>query len=143
MTQLSPNFSLEELTTTQHRELGNTPSPGVLANLTKTAERMEDVRVVLNRQPIHVSSGYRSKAVNKAVGGSPTSDHMTGHAVDFVCPKFGSNYHVARAIQDSGIKFDQLILEYGWVHISFGPRMRQQVMTKKSAKAPYVEGLQP
>lgn len=140
---LSAHFSLEELTTTQVRGVDNTPNGGHLHNLSKTAEAMEDVRTVLSRFPIHVTSGYRSPELNKKVGGSPTSAHCMGWAVDFVCPKFGSCYHVCKAIVEAGIRFDQLILEYGWVHISFDPRMRGEVMTKKSAKAPYVKGLVP
>lgn len=60
----------------------------------------------------------------------PTSDHRKGDAIDFSCPQFGSPFSVAQAIQASDIKYDQLIQEGTWVHISFGPRMRQEDLTK-------------
>lgn len=127
MTQLSPHFSLEELTVTQ-TGLSNHPSEENLDHLRRTAFRMEEVRKLL-AHPIIVNSGYRSLAVNKAVGGSPTSGHMLGHAVDFRCPGFGDPVDIVKAIVDSDIKFDQCIEEGTWVHISFDPRMRQQVKT--------------
>ena len=79
---LSPHFSLEELTATQQRSLDNTPSAEVVAVLRQTAERMEGVRRLLGDKVIIVNSGYRSEAVNRAVGGSKTSDHRRGHAVE-------------------------------------------------------------
>ncbi|WP_188063720.1 D-Ala-D-Ala carboxypeptidase family metallohydrolase [Sphingobium sp. KCTC 72723] len=128
MTQLSKHFSLAELTITSSG-LNNTPNATQLANLTKTAQAMEAVRTLLGR-PIRVNSGFRSAAVNRAVGGSPTSAHAQGYAVDFVCPAFGDPMTICKAIVASGIKFDQLIMEKNrWVHISFDPRMRQQVLS--------------
>ena len=137
---MTPHFTFAEAIATRTR-LKNTPTPLIAANIGVTALRMESVREALNHNPIRVNSWYRSPTVNKAVGGSAKSDHMLGHAVDFVCKGFGSEYAVACAIRDSSIKFDQLILEYGWVHLSFAPAMRQQVMTKKSVTAPYITGL--
>ena len=90
---------------------------------------MELVRNVLNGQPIMISSGYRSPEVNAAVNGSKNSQHMQGKAVDFTCPNFGSPNTIIRAIKNSGIKFDQLILEFdSWVHISFSDPSRKQVL---------------
>lgn len=137
MTQLSPNFSLAELTRTNQR-LANTPGPTELANLRKTADLMEEVRALLGH-PIKVNSGYRSPAVNRAVGGSPTSDHLHGLACDFVCPAFGTPYDIAKAIVASGIDFDQIIQEGTWVHISAGPRQRRQALTYKGGK--YLTGI--
>lgn len=129
MTYLSPHFSLAELTTTQQRRFNNDPPDWVIENLTHTAEQMERVRAVLGK-PVHVNSGYRSPSVNKAVGGSPTSAHVQGHAVDFISPGFGDPLAICKTIIASGIEFDQLIEELGrWVHISFDPRMRGQVKT--------------
>lgn len=136
MTQLSPNFSLEELTATSHRDLDNTPSPQVVTVLTDTAHRLEAVRAMLG-QPMHVNSGYRSQAVNEAVGGAFNSAHLTGHACDFICPAFGSPIEICRALAslglDDGRWFDQLIEEGTWVHISFDPAMRGQILTKNPA----------
>lgn len=128
MTQLSRYFSLAEMTTTS-TGLSNKPDAQQLARLTSTAQAMDEVRKLLGH-PIRVNSGFRSAAVNRAVGGSPKSAHALGYAVDFVCPKFGDPMAICRAIVASGIRFDQLIMEKNrWVHLSFDPRMRQQVLS--------------
>jgi hypothetical protein len=138
MTHLSAHFTLSELTVTDTDE-DNTPSSIALKRLTGTARHMEAVRALL-KKPIIVNSGYRSPAVNKAVGGSPTSAHALGYAVDFICSDFGDPMAICRAIAASDIAFDQLILERNlWVHISFDPRMRHQVLSYVSGK--YVAGL--
>lgn len=130
-TWLTAHFALEELAATQHREFDNTPPPEVVATLRATALRMEEVRRLLGDRPITVSSGYRSRALNRAVGGARTSAHLTGHAVDFNCYRFGSPLKVCRAVTESDIAFDQLIEEGTWVHISFDPRLRRQVLTRR------------
>jgi hypothetical protein len=138
MTHLSAHFTLSELTVTDTDE-DNTPSSIALKRLTGTARHMEAVRALL-KKPIIVNSGYRSPAVNKAVGGSPTSAHALGYAVDFVCSDFGDPMAICRAIAASDIAFDQLILERNlWVHISFDPRMRHQILSYVGGK--YVAGL--
>ena len=137
---MTPHFTFDEAVKT-NAGLGNMPSARVAAQIGVTACHMEKVREILGNHSIHVSSWYRSPAVNLEVGGVSTSDHLRGVAVDFTCPEFGSTYDVATRIRDSGIKFDQLILEYGWVHISFNATMRQQCLTKKSKSSPYVTGL--
>lgn len=136
---LSAHFSLAEMTRTSVK-LPNVPDAAVVARLTHTAKAMEAVRALLGK-PIVVYSGYRSLSVNAAVGGSKTSDHMLGDACDFACPDYGSPLEVADAIDSSGIKFDQLIREPTWVHISFGPRMRQMPMTKRDKRSPYEHGI--
>ena len=144
--QISAHFTLEELTVSEYaarHDLGNSPPPSVLDNLREAAAGMEAVRSALKSQPIHVTSGYRSPLVNAGVGGAPSSAHCNGYAVDFICPGFGSNYLVAQAIAKASIRFDQLILEYGWVHVSFAPTLRCECLTKKSASAPYEHGLIP
>jgi hypothetical protein len=130
-TWLTAHFALEELACTEHRELDNTPPPEVVGTLRTTAARMEEVRRLLGERPISVSSGYRCPALNRAVGGSRTSAHLSGHAVDFNCYRFGSPLEVCRAIAGAGLGFDQLIEEGTWTHISFDPRMRRQVLTRR------------
>ena len=146
MTQLSPNFSLAELTasgTARARGLSNAADDQALANLTRTAQAMEAVRSLLGG-PIQVSSGYRSPEVNRAVGGSRTSAHCLGYAVDFTCPGFGTPFAVCNAILASSIVFDQLIHEYGaWAHISFDPRARRMPLTIASAARGYMTGILP
>lgn len=138
--KLSPNFTLEEMTRTD-TTLPNQPGPHELDNLRDTANAMEDVRELLG-YPILVHSGYRSPEVNQLVRGVPTSAHCQGYACDFVCPEFGTPYEVAKEIASSSISYDQLILEYGWVHISFDPKQRMEELTKVSAAAPYQQGLE-
>ena len=129
-TMLSPHFALEELIATEHRQFDNQPPPDVRIVLADTAARMEQVRHVLGDRVISVSSGYRCPALNAAVGSTPGSAHITGHAVDFNCLGFGEPLAVAHAIEGAGLVYDQLIHEYGrWAHISFDPRSRGQSLT--------------
>jgi len=141
-TPLTAHFALEELSCTQHREIDNRPPPDVAAALRATAERMEDVRRLLGDRVISVSSGYRSPALNRAVGGARTSAHLTGHAVDFNCYGFGSPRTVCGAIARSDLGFDQMIEEGTWVHLSFAPAMRRQILTKRPGGG-YEPGLRP
>ena len=131
-TPLTAHFALEELSCTEHREFDNTPPPGIVATLQETATRKEGVRRLLGDRVISVSSGYRCRALNRAVGGSRTSAHLTGHAVDFNCYGFGDPLAICRAIAESDLVFDQLIEEGRWCHISFEPRLRRQVLTRRA-----------
>lgn len=131
MSQLTEHFTLGELCVT-HTNLPNRPAGAMVARLTRTAEQMERVRTLLNDHPIHISSAYRSPAVNAAVGGSKTSAHVGGFAVDFICPMYGTPREIVHKLRDL-LVFDQLIWEHPpgrnpWVHISFDPRARQQVL---------------
>lgn len=144
--RLTKNFTLRELTKT-NQKFDNTPNDEEVQNLIKTAVQMEAVRALLGNNPVSVSSAFRSERVNKAVGGSSTSAHRTGEAVDFVCVGFGNTTQVCHAIANSSIPFDQLIWEQNasgarWVHIGFrhNGKPRRQVMTKRPGK-PYVVGL--
>lgn len=130
-TWLSEHFSLEELTVSQHRLIDNDPPPEVITALADTARRMEDVRRRLGDRVIVVSSGYRCPALNRAVGGAAASAHLTGRAVDFNCRRFGTPRDVCRALAASDLPFDQLIEEGGWTHLSFAPRLRRQVLTRR------------
>lgn len=147
MTLLTPHFNVAELTrsdTAQARGIDNTAPPEVLANLQRLAELLERVRAVLG-VPVHISSGYRSPALNRAVGGVANSVHMSGLAADITAPAFGTPLQVAQAIQAAGIEFDQLIHEYGrWVHIGLSEGTpRWQLLTYDNAsKSPRV-GLLP
>src|SRR5690606_25284898 len=114
--KLSKHFTLEELTrsaTAQRLGLENSPTVRELANLMRLAAVLEDVRRALGHRPILVTSGFRSEAVNKAVGGSATSAHRLGLAADFTCPTFGAPLAICEAIAASDIEFDQLIHEKG------------------------------
>lgn len=140
VTRLTNHFTLEEMTMTQVRGADNQPPAGaIMDNILRMSENMERVRALLG-VPIHVNSGYRSPFVNAVVGGSPNSAHMSGWACDFVAPAFGNPRLIAVVIRDSDLKFDQLIYEETWVHLSFDPRARREVLTKR-AHAGYVAGI--
>jgi hypothetical protein len=127
---LSPHFTLDELVVTQHRGIDNDPPLEIVANLKRTALLLEAVRMRLG-VPVIVSSGYRCPELNKAVGGQPTSQHMTGQAADFIAPAFGNPVTVASALHECrDVLYDQLIIEFGrWVHISWSDNPRRQALT--------------
>ena len=138
--QLSPNFSLSELTASQsaaRRGLDNTPSQQVLDYLLFLTKNLEDVRSLLGTA-ILISSGYRSPALNKLIGGSKTSQHAVGLAADFTSPRFGTPAEIVKAIKASSIPYDQLILEFdNWVHISFSrvsPRKQALVIDHQGTR---------
>lgn len=142
--RLTPHFSLEELTmsqTAERMQLDNVPVGDVLHNLHRTARSLETVRALLGDKPLVISSGYRSPRVNQAVGGSRTSAHMDGHAIDFICPQFGSPLAICKFLAgQKSLQFDQLIQEGTWVHISFAPLGRRELLTKSGSG--FVNGIQ-
>jgi len=126
--QLSPHFSLEELCKSQtatRRGLDNTPPPEAVDSLRALcANVLEPLRALLGK-PIHVSSGYRSPEVNKAVGGSKNSQHLRGEAVDFTVPGL-TTQQVFDVIRASDLPFDQLIQEGTWIHVSHAHARKQR-----------------
>lgn len=141
---LTKNFTLAELTVSPTaRRLGipNTPTAEHIENMKYCCEKiLEPVRAHFGR-PVKVNSSYRSPAVNRAVGGSKTSQHVNGQAIDFEIPGV-DNKVVADWIGDN-LEFDQLILEFytagdassGWVHASIkreGGNRRQRLIAQKS-----------
>lgn len=140
MSQLSPHFSLDELTVTEVRRFGNAPPPRVVERLERLALRLEAVRSLLGDRPLRINSAYRSAAVNRAVGGALHSAHIQGWAADVTCRAFGPPLAICRRLAASPLEFDQLIEEGTWVHISFDPRMRREVLTKREGGG-YVAGL--
>ena len=118
MTSLTPHFTLEELTHTDHRSLDNTPNDQEKANLQRLAEFLELVKVALGGKPVMVNSAFRSKAVNDAVGSKDTSQHRIGCAADLRVPGMTPDA-VVRAILAANLPFDQIIREFdAWTHIS-------------------------
>jgi hypothetical protein len=143
----SEHFTLEEMCfseTSARLGIDNTPGPIETANLKLVVALMEKIRTLLGDRPIVVHSGYRAPEVNKAVGGVATSTHCFGLACDFACPDFGTSYEVALVILKSDIEYDQLILEYGWVHVGLaqeGITIRREALTKRSPWAAYESGI--
>jgi zinc D-Ala-D-Ala carboxypeptidase len=149
MAKLSPGFTLRNLIvseTAARRGLDNRPPVGVVKRLRRLACGLERVGAITRRK-LEISSAYRSPALNALVGGSRTSQHMQGLAADFSCPRYGSPFRICKAILRSRLRFDQLIYEHGdakdggWVHLSFGPKMRRRVLTICKARAKYQRGL--
>ncbi|NER66451.1 peptidase M15 [Pseudomonas sp. MAFF212427] len=141
---LSPHFTLEELTasdTARREGLDNSPSPDALANLCRLSQCLEQLRHTLGR-PIRVSSAYRSAEVNRRVGGAPGSAHTQGLAADIMVADMSARA-LAQHVIDSGLAFDQLILEFDrWVHLALAEGAgRQQVLTVRGGTG-YLPGLQ-
>ena len=125
---LTEHFTLEELTTTSHRQFDNTPNDAEMANLVKLAEFLEKVKALLDGKPIMVNSAFRSKAVNDSVGSKDTSQHRTGSAADIRVPGMSPDA-VVRALVASDLPFDQVIREFdAWTHISISPTPRRQAL---------------
>lgn len=133
--QLSPNFSLAEMTRTS-QPFANVPTATEIANLRVLCVKvLEPIRAHFKR-PVRVNSGFRGAKVNAAVGSKPTSQHRLGEAADIEIDGV-SNAVLAKWIRDN-LEFDQVILEAyrpgvagsGWVHVSYRTgRLRKSAMT--------------
>ena len=142
---LTPHFTLEELTASETAERNgwdNSPNDEELANLTRLADFLEQVKVVLGGKPIMISSGLRTKKVNDAVGSKDSSQHRLGCAADFRVPGMTPD-QVVKAVVASKIGYDQIIREFDrWTHISVpnstsdAPR-RQALIIDKAGARPY------
>ena len=134
-------FSITELTqsaTAKRLGIDNTPSDDIKKNLTLFIEKVLDPIRERYGSPLRISSGYRCKKLNDAVGGSKTSQHMNGEAADLI-PVDGDTrrlfYLIKEMIDNKEIRCGQLIWEYGtkkapqWIHISLETdRKRNQIL---------------
>lgn len=143
---LTKDFTLEEMTrsetATRHGFKEQfAPNEEVRANLKQLCENiLQPLREKLGVKVI-VTSGYRSKRTNNAVGGSATSQHVEGQAADIRVNGI-SPIEICRKIKEFELPFDQLIEEFGqWVHVSYSPRHRRQVLqaTKKGRATRYAQ----
>ena len=115
---LTEHFTLEELTTTDHRQFDNTPNETERENLVRLAGLLELVKVAIGGKPVMVNSAFRSKQVNDAVGSKDTSQHRLGCAADIRVPGMAPDA-VVKAVIAAKLPFDQLIREFDrWTHIS-------------------------
>jgi zinc D-Ala-D-Ala carboxypeptidase len=140
--KLSENFSLDELTHTDHREFDNVPNESELANLKRLAAFLETVKSTIGGKVVIVNSAFRSKQVNDAVGSSDRSQHRLGCAADIRVPQMTPD-EVVKAIIAAGLPFDQVIREFDrWTHVSIPntadakPR-GQKLIIDKTGTRPY------
>lgn len=140
---LSPNFTLEELTITDHREFKNEPNPNETANLVRLANLLEQVKVAIGNKPVMVNSAFRSAQVNASVGSKETSQHRLGCAADIRVPGVTPD-QVVKTVIAAKLPFDQLIREFDrWTHISIpndpkGKPRGQTLIIDKAGVRPYV-----
>ena len=151
-TKLTDNFTIEELTrssTAIRLGLDNSVPNNLIANMRRVTNVLEIIRAHFD-SPIHVTSCYRSPAVNAAVGGSPTSAHRFAHAADFEV-KGVPNIKVCQWIAENIEDYDQVIYEFGlsnqpyagWVHLGFthGKSRKQKLSANKiGGKTVYTKG---
>ena len=115
---MTPNFTLEELTITDHREFDNIPNELEKQNLIRLAKLLEQVKSTLGGKPIMVNSAFRSKQVNDAVGSKDSSQHRLGCAADIRVPGVTPD-QVVKAVIAAKLPYDQIIREFDrWTHIS-------------------------
>lgn len=130
-------FELDEFVssaTAKKKGIDNTPSFEVVAHLDELVENVLDPLRAAYGMPIRVSSGYRSAALNKAVGGAPTSVHMIGYAADLQVGGSFSKFSefVVQWFKKTGTRFDQVLLESDkrtgakWIHIGLKNNLGQQ-----------------
>jgi zinc D-Ala-D-Ala carboxypeptidase len=138
---LTPSFTLEELTHTDHREFDNVPNEDELANLYRLADFLEQVKALLGGKPIIVNSAFRSAEVNRAVGSSDKSQHRRGCAADIRVPGMTPD-EVVKAIVSSDLPYDQVIREFDrWTHVSIAntddskPRNMALIIDKQGTRA--------
>jgi hypothetical protein len=144
--QISKHLSLAEVSrseTAKRKGINNTPSGEHLENFKKLAENIfEPIREHFG-VPIHISSGYRSKELNAAIGGSSSSQHCSAEAIDIDMdgsPNGVTNKMVFDFIKDN-LNFDQLLWEFGndtnpdWVHVSYESTGKQRKQILKVIKA--------
>lgn len=124
--QLTEHFTLSEFVrseTAAHKHIDNTPPPEVVENLRALCRHVLEPARMAFGAPIFVTSGYRCPALNKAVGGKPTSQHQYGEAADLQVQGVRNLKRLYKVIKDHGI-FDQLLYETNqagakWIHVSY------------------------
>ena len=126
-------FTIKELcksSTATQMGIDNTPNSEIVSNLEQLVDNILDPLREKYGSPIKVNSGYRCEKLNKAVGGSKTSQHRYGLAADITTGSKLRNKQLFILAQQMNLPFDQLIDEktYSWIHISFSKEPRKQVL---------------
>lgn len=120
--RISKNFKLSEFIeseTAKKKNIDNTPSEEIIENIRLlVTSLLQPLRDRIS-YPFHVNSGYRCKALNKAVGGSDTSAHLQGLAADIDLGSRQLNRILWEEIERGHFNFDKCINEFGfsWIHI--------------------------
>jgi zinc D-Ala-D-Ala carboxypeptidase len=137
MSKVGKYFDIAEFTISQtaaRKGLDNTPTPEVEACITALVEKILDPLREKLGIPVVINSGYRSPKVNASVGGARNSQHVKGEAADFIVPGLSVSEVVSK-VREMKLPFDQLIDEFGeWVHVSYRPSGRQEVLKAKVTK---------
>jgi zinc D-Ala-D-Ala carboxypeptidase len=143
MTQLTANFSLEELTRSEAADRNgwdNTPNVQEIENLKRLAALLQQVKTAVGGKPVMINSGFRSKQVNDSVGSKDSSQHRLGCAADIRVPGMKPR-EVVEACIAAGVPFDQIILEFdSWTHVSvpntpeFKPRNSRLIIDKQGTR---------
>lgn len=126
-------FTIKELcksSTAISKNIDNSPNSEVVQNLTQLVDNILDPLREKYGKPINVNSGYRCQALNKAVGGSKTSQHCFGQAADITTGSKSENKKLFNLIIKLNLPYDQLIDEsnFSWVHVSFSKKPRKQIL---------------
>lgn len=129
-------FTIQELTrsdTAARLHIDNTPDRDQIRYLELLVNNILDPLRARYGRPIYVTSGYRCRRLNDAVGGAYNSQHMLGQAADITVGSPEDNRQLYSLIRTMRLPFDQLIDEYGmqWIHVSYGPRHRRQAFAIK------------
>jgi hypothetical protein len=137
---IAPHFRFAEVIHTSVRGVDNTPGDLETENLIAVVGHIAQPARTHFDRPVVVTSGYRSPAVNAAVGGSKTSQHKDGEALDFKVVGV-DHFTVARWIA-RGLVFDQLILEFvgddgftGWIHCSYTRHRRNRMQMLRAGSS--------
>lgn len=139
--KLSENLDLSEVTRSESAKrngISNTPTPEHIENLKALAENIFQPIRDHFKKPIRISSGYRSKELNAKVGGSKSSDHCFGYAIDLDADGTSiTNNEIFYFIKDN-LKFKQLIFEFpvngqaSWIHISYqSSNLKNEILIAK------------
>ena len=155
---LSEHITLGEVTKSSHTEIDNIPSRMAIENLKRVCEWLEELRFTYNTlyclkpgedyetsknvEPIIINSGYRSPELNKKVGGSPSSNHLTGCAVDIRVAGIEQALRYAVILMDYADEtrqdYDELLIERNkgggyWLHFAVRPKdnRRRTVIIQK------------
>lgn len=133
---LSNHFTLQEMlrsATATRLGIDNTRIPQEAIYMLEWGAKnvLEPIRNCLGNRPMHIDSGYRCLALNRAIGSHDNSQHRTGNAADFICDAYGSPLQIIKHIHECpAIHYDQLIYEGNWVHVSWrGPGERPRMQT--------------